>query len=135
MNQTPGDRVRILLADDNPMLLRAFLRLLEEQFDVVSTAADGRALVEQYDRLNPEVVVTDIAMPLLNGFEALRILKRRGSPKVIFLTVHEEQAFIDEARALGAAGYVLKRSRASVLVDAIRSAREGTFFLAPELEP
>lgn len=128
-----GPKLRVLLADDNPRLLGEFIRVLEKEFEVVSTAEDGQALLKEYDRLQPEVVVTDISMPLMDGFEAVAILRRKGNPKVIFLTVHEEQAFVEEARALGASGYVLKRSRASVLVDAIRHVQAGGFFLSPEL--
>jgi DNA-binding NarL/FixJ family response regulator len=126
-------RLKILLADDNPSLLQEFQRVLGKEFDIVSAVADGRALLEQYDRLRPEVIVTDISMPLMDGFEAVAQLHHHGEPKVIFLTVHEEQAFVEEAKSLGAMGYVLKRSPPSVLVDAIRSAHEGRFFLCPEL--
>lgn len=130
----PGQlRLKILLADDNPMLLREFERVLARDFEVVSAVGDGRALLEQYDRLHPEVIVTDISMPHMDGFEAVAKLHRRAKPKVVFLTVHEEPAFVEEAKALGAMGYVLKRSRPSVLVEAIRSAHEGRFFLCPEL--
>ena len=122
-----------MLADDNPSLLQEFQRVLGKEFDIVSAVADGRALLEQYDRLRPEVIVTDISMPLMDGFEAVAQLHHHGEPKVIFLTVHEEQAFVEEAKSLGAMGYVLKRSPPSVLVDAIRSAHEGRFFLCPEL--
>ena len=126
-------RLKILLADDNPSLLQKFQRVLDKEFEIVSTVADGRALLEQCDRLRPEVVVTDISMPFMDGFEAVAKLHHREKPTVIFLTVHEEPAFVEEAKALGAMGYVLKRSRPSVLVDAIRAAHEGRFFLCPEL--
>lgn len=75
----------------------------------------------------------DISMPLLDGFQAMANLRRGAHPKVVFLTVHEEQAFVAEAKALAALGYVLKRSRPSVLIEAIRSAYAGRFFLCPEL--
>lgn len=126
-------RLKIVLADDNPALLRELQRSLNKEFEIVGAVANGRALLEEYDRLRPEVIVTDISMPLMDGFEAVAKLSRKGAPKVVFLTVHEEQAFVEEAKALGAMGYVLKRSRPSVLVDAIRSAHEGRFFLCPEL--
>lgn len=126
-------RLKILLADDNPSLLREVQRVLDREFEIVSTVCDGRELLEQYDRLHPEVVVTDISMPVIDGFEAVAMLHRRGAPKVVFLTVHEEQAFVDEAKSLGAMGYVLKRSCPSVLVRAVRAAHEGRFFLSPEL--
>lgn len=126
-------RLKIVLADDNPELLGELQRSLNKEFEIVGAVADGRALLAEYDRLRPEVIVTDITMPLMDGFEAVARLSRKGGPKVVFLTVHEEQAFVEEAKALGAMGYVLKRSRPSVLVDAIRSAHEGRFFLCPEL--
>ena len=136
---SPNGRARgqrgltLLLADDNPSFLQDLHRVLNREFMIVSTVADGRALVQQYARLRPEVVVTDISMPLMDGFEAVAKLLQLGKPKVIFLTVHEEAAFVEEAKALGASGYVLKRSRPAILVDAIRSAQEGRFFLCPEL--
>lgn len=126
-------RLKVVLADDNHAVLRELQRTLNKEFEIVGAVADGRALLAEYDRLRPEVIVTDITMPLMDGFEAAAILGRKGEPRVVFLTVHEEQAFVEEAKALGAMGYVLKRSRPSVLVDAIRSAHEGRFFLCPEL--
>jgi len=128
-----GRRLRVLLADDNPALLRELEQVLNKEFEIVSTVADGQALLEEYDRLHPEVVVTDIAMPLMNGFEAAQKLHQAGQPAIVFLTVHEELAFVEEAKALGAMAYVLKRSRPRALVDAIRSAHQGRFFLCSEL--
>lgn len=138
LNNTNGagpvlPRLKILLADDNPALLRQLQRALDKEFEIVGTVADGRELLEQCGRLRPEVIVTDISMPVIDGFEAVAKLRRRGTAKVVFLTVHEEQAFVEEAKALGAMGYVLKRSRPSVLAAAIRSANDGRFFLCPEL--
>jgi DNA-binding NarL/FixJ family response regulator len=126
-------RPRILLADDNPFLLRRVRRVLEKDFDVVGEAADGTALIEQFGELLPEVIVADISMPNVDGFEAISRLRRRSNARVVFLTVHEEQAFVEEAKALGALGYVLKRSSSAALVEAIRSAAEGRFFLCPDL--
>jgi DNA-binding NarL/FixJ family response regulator len=126
-------RLKILLADDNPELLRELQRALDEEFEIVGTVADGQALLDECDRLHPEVIVTDISMPVMDGFEAVANLRRRGTAKVVFLTVHEEHAFVEEAKALGAMGYVLKRCRPSVLATAIRSANDGRFFLCPEL--
>ncbi len=126
-------RLKILLADDNPALLRELERALDKEFEIVGTVADGRALLEECDRLCPAVIVTDISMPVMDGFEAVAKLRHRGTAKVVFLTVHEEHAFVEEARALGAMGYVLKRSPPSVLAAAIRSANDGRFFLCPEL--
>jgi DNA-binding NarL/FixJ family response regulator len=126
-------RLRVLLADDNPALLREIQRALNKEFEIVGTVADGRAILEECDRLHPDVIVTDISMPVMDGFEAAAKLRHTGMAKVVFLTVHEEHAFVEEAKVLGAMGYVLKRSRPSLLAAAIRSANDGCFFLCPEL--
>jgi DNA-binding NarL/FixJ family response regulator len=126
-------RLSIVLADDNPALLRELQCSLNKEFDILGAVANGRALLDENDRLHPDVVVIDISMPLMDGFEAAAKLSRKGAAKIVFLTVHEEPAFVEEAKALGAMGYVLKRSRPSVLIDAILSAHEGSFFLCPEL--
>lgn len=125
-------KIRIVLADDNPGLRAEVHRNLVSEFEVVATVANGRELLEAFDRLKPDVVVTDISMPLVDGFEAAAELRLRGKPPVVFFTVHEDGAFFEEAKALGALGYVLKRSPPSVLAHAIRSAYEGHFFLSPE---
>lgn len=134
-NQTESaqGKIRILLADDNPGLRAEVQRNLGREFEVVAAVADGQALLEAFDRFKPDVVVTDISMPVVDGFKAAAELRRRGKPPVVFLTVHEDGAFFEEAKALGALGYVLKRSPPSVLATAIRSAYEGHFFLSPEL--
>lgn len=126
-------RLTVLLADDNPALLRELQRALSKEFEIVGTVANGSAILEECDRLQPDVIVTDISMPVMDGFEAVAKLRHGGMAKVVFLTVHEEHAFVEEAKALGAMGYVLKRSRPSVLAAAIRSANDGLFFLCPEL--
>jgi len=131
--QSGGSRLKIVLADDNLALMQELLRSLNKDFEIVGTVANGRALLEEYERLHPEVIVTDISMPLMDGFEAVAKLSRSGALKVVFLTVHEEPAFVDEAKALGAMAYVLKRSHPSVLVEAIHSAHAGRFFLCSEL--
>lgn len=126
-------KIRVVLADDNPGLLAEVQRNLGSEFEVVATVANGLELLEAFDRLKPDVVVTDISMPFVDGFEAAIELRLRGKPPVVFFTVHEDCAFFEEAKALGALGYVLKRSPPSVLACAIRSAYEGHFFLSPEL--
>jgi len=123
-----GRRLRILLADDNPELRRQVAGALEPDFEIVATAGDGRQLLDEFERCHPDVVVTDISMPVMDGFEAAAELQQRGRPPVVFFTVHEDAAFFAEARAVGGLGYVLKRSPPSVLARAIRSAHEGIFF-------
>ena len=123
-------RPRILLADDHAMLLDAFRALLEPEFDVVGTVTDGRTLVEEFSRLHPDVVVLDIAMPLLNGLDAGRQLKaQRKSVKLIYLTMNPDPDLAGEALRLGASGYVLKSSAAHELKQAIHEALRGRSYI------
>ncbi|MCC6395077.1 MAG: response regulator transcription factor [Bryobacterales bacterium] len=130
--ETP--RIRIVVADDNAGLRTEIQRSLGGEFEVLAAVADGRALIEAFDRLKPDVVVTDISMPLMDGFEAVAELRRRGDSRVVFFTVHEESVFFKEAKALGALGYVLKSSSPSLLAVAIRSAYSGQPFTSPEID-
>jgi DNA-binding NarL/FixJ family response regulator len=128
----PMGRPRILLADDHTILLDAFTALLESEFDVVGAVTDGRALLAECARFNPDVVVLDIAMPLLNGLDAGRQLKsERRSVKLIYLTMNPEPRLAAEAMRLGASGYVLKSSAATELKQAIREALNGRSYITP----
>jgi DNA-binding NarL/FixJ family response regulator len=125
-------RARILLADDHVLLLEAFQALLEPEFEVAGTVTDGRALLEECARLKPDVVVLDIAMPLLNGLDAGRQLKsERRSIKLIYLTMSPEPHLAAEALRLGASGYVLKSSAAGELRQAIREALKNRSYITP----
>jgi DNA-binding NarL/FixJ family response regulator len=125
-------RPRVLLADDHRMLREAFAGLLEPHCEVVGQAGDGRALLEAAQRLRPDVVVLDIGMPLLNGLDAARML-RRSLPdvKVIFLTVSEDPDVAAEAFRAGASGYLLKNSAASELLLAVDEALQGRTYVTP----
>jgi DNA-binding NarL/FixJ family response regulator len=123
---------RILLADDHTLLLDAFKALLESEFDVVGAVTDGRALLAECARFNPDVVVLDIAMPLLNGLDAGRQIKsERRAVKLIYLTMNPEPRLAAEAFRLGASGYVLKSSAATELKQAIREALKGRSYITP----
>jgi DNA-binding NarL/FixJ family response regulator len=125
-------RPRILLADDHAILLEAFKALLEPEFEVVGTVTDGRALLAEFARLNPDVVLLDISMPLLNGLDAGRQLRaERRSVKLIYLTMNPDPYLAGEALRLGASGYVLKSSAASELTQAIREALRGRSYITP----
>ena len=125
-------RPRILMADDHLMLLEACKALLEPDFDVVGTATDGRALLEEFSRLHPDVVVLDVAMPLLNGLDAGRQLKaQRRSVKLIYLTMNPDPDLASEALRLGASGYLLKSSAAQELKQAIQEALRGRSYITP----
>ena len=125
-------RPRILMADDHAMLLEAFRALLEPEFEVVGTVTDGRMLLEEFSRLHPDVVVLDIAMPLLNGLDAGRQLRaQRASVKLIYLTMNPDPDLAGEALRLGASGYVLKSSAAHELTQAIHEALRGRSYITP----
>jgi len=126
------NRPRLILADDHRILREAFAKLLESYFDVVGQAADGYALIAAVEELNPDVVVLDIGMPLLNGLGAARILKRtRPSVKLIFLTVSEDPDLAAEAFRCGASGFLLKNSAASELLLAVEEAMQGRSYITP----
>lgn len=125
-------RTRVLLADDHRLLREAFARLLEPDCDVVGAVGDGRALVEEAQRLRPDVAVLDVAMPHLSGLEAARQL-RQVAPDVrlVFLTMNEDPDVAAEAFRAGAAGYLLKTSAASELLQAIQEVAHGRSYVTP----
>jgi DNA-binding NarL/FixJ family response regulator len=128
-------RTRVLLADDHTLLLEGFKRLLEPEFEVVGAVADGRALVAAAQTLKPDVIVLDIAMPLLNGLEAARQLQGASPhPKLIFLTMNPDPDIAAEALRVGASGYLLKTSAASELTKAIREALHGLKYVTPTMK-
>jgi DNA-binding NarL/FixJ family response regulator len=126
--------VRVLLADDNPSMLQAARRILEPEFQVVGTVNAGEALLEAADALRPDVFILDISMGMLNGLEAARLLIRTGSKaKIVFLTVHQDQEFVEEAFSVGALGYVVKPRLGTDLLLAVREALMGRTFVSPDL--
>ena len=125
-------RPRILMADDHLMLLEAFKALLEPDFDVVGAVTDGRSLLEAFERLHPDVVLLDVAMPLLNGLDAGRQLKaQRRTVKLIYLTMNPDPDLASEALRLGASGYLLKSSAVQELKQAIQEALRGRSYITP----
>jgi len=126
-------RARIVVADDHANMLERVSRVLETDYDVVAAVPDGLTAVDAVDRLNPDLAIFDISMPGLTGLEAAMKLAGLGrNARVIFLTVHEDQEFVDAARSAGALGYVLKRNILTDLLPAVRRALTGrTTFLAP----
>ena len=126
--------VRILLADDSPSMLQAARRILEPEFRVVGTVHDGEAVLAATKSLNPDVLILDISMGVMNGLEAARLVRRIGSTaKIVFLTVHNDQDFVEEAFSVGAVGYVIKPRLGSDLLVAVREALVGHTFVSPDL--
>ena len=125
-------RPRVLLADDHTLLLGAFEKLLSDECDVVGQVSDGRALVAAAEELKPDIVVLDISMPLLNGLEAGRQIKRTmPATKLVFVTMNEDTDLAADAFRAGASGYLLKQSATSELMAAIRQVMEGRSYVTP----
>lgn len=122
---------RVIVAEDHPAMLDRILALLRLHFDVVASVLNGKDLITETQRLCPEVVVTDITMPILNGVDAARELRRVGSAaKVIFLTVHRDATLVERCFAEGAFGYVHKSQLRSDLIPAIKEALCGRHFVS-----
>lgn len=134
MPTQPGKH-RILLADDHTIVAQAFAKLLEPDFDIVGFVVDGQALVESAARLRPDVVILDLTMPLLNGFDAGKKIKELlPNVKLIVLTVTEDAQVATEALQTWASGFVLKKSAAEELVKAIREALKGKKYVSKHME-
>ena len=125
-------KVRILVADDHAGFRELVEDMLEPSFEVIGTVGDGKALLEKARRLQPDVIITDISMPVLDGIEAAKQLKESGSrAKVIFLTVHSDPDFVRACLNVGASGYIVKLRMDSDLLPAVREALAGRIFLSP----
>jgi len=121
---------RVLLADDHTLVLDGFRKLLEDHCEIVGAVEDGRALLEAAERCQPDVITLDISMPQLNGIDAARRLRKIApQAKLIFVTMHADQAYISEAFKSGASGYLLKRSAGSELVQAIHTVMNGNYYV------
>jgi DNA-binding NarL/FixJ family response regulator len=122
---------RILLADDHKEIRDKVRRYLEAEFDVIDAVENGRALLDAAAKLDPDICLLDISMPVLDGIETANQLKESGSKaKVIFLTVHEDSDFLQAALKTGASGYVIKRRMASDLHRAVKEALAGRIFIS-----
>jgi DNA-binding NarL/FixJ family response regulator len=129
-------RARVLLADDHASMLERVMSLVGAEFDVVGAVGDGQAVLDAVAVLQPDVVVLDISMPVMNGLAAAaRLGESRQPPRIVFLTVHDDAAFVAAARGAGAVGYVTKRHIRTDLLPAIRLALEGRTQFPPLVEP
>jgi DNA-binding NarL/FixJ family response regulator len=127
-------KARILLADDHPRFPEMAEHFLEAEFEIIGKVVDGQALLDDTIRLEPDVVVTDISMPVLNGIEAADKLKESGcKSRIVFLTVHTDPDFVRRCLSAGAFGYVVKSRIATELVPAVREALAGHIFVSQNL--
>ncbi len=127
-------RITVLLAEDHMIVREGFRKMLELEADlqVVGEAEDGREAIALVKKLRPEVVLMDIAMPRLNGLEATRqVLKAFPDTKVIMLSAHSDDAYIKDATAAGAVGFLLKQSSSHLVCEAIRQVQKGKPFFSP----
>lgn len=122
----------ILLADDHALIIEGFRRILEGQYSLADTVSDGRALIESAKALQPDIVILDISMPLLNGIDAAAQIKK-ASPhtKLVFVTMHADTEYVRSAFEAGASAYVLKRSAVDELEQAIRAVLAGHSYITP----
>jgi DNA-binding NarL/FixJ family response regulator len=127
-------KFRVVLADDHTLLLQACAKMLEPDFEVPAVFTDGRTLLEAVPALKPDAIVLDIGMPLLNGLDAGRQLKKLlPAVKLIFLTMYEDPGLASEAIRAGASAYLLKTSAAAELVKAIHEALKGRVYVTPAI--
>jgi DNA-binding NarL/FixJ family response regulator len=127
-------RARVLLADDHTIVAEGLASLLKDRYDLVGTVTDGNQLIEAARTLRPDVIVTDVSMPILSGLDALRRLKAdRVGAKVIFLTMYADAQVATAAFRAGASGFLLKQAAGEELIKAIEDVLRGRTYLAPQL--
>jgi len=127
-------RPRVLIADDHSLMLAGLRRLVEDEGDVIGTVEDGRALIDEAQKLRPDIILLDISMPLLNGLEAARQLtKLVPESKLIFLSMHASPTYVTEAFKVGASGYLIKQSAATELKQAIQTVLRGQHYMTPSV--
>lgn len=125
-------RIRVLLGDDHALILDGIRASLQVQFDIVGQATDGKALVQAAERLRPDLVILDISMPLLNGFESARQIREiLPAAKLIFLSQHLNPAYLKHALRVGVTGYVLKAGATEELQKAINTVLRGKTYITP----
>jgi two-component system, NarL family, response regulator DegU len=126
-------KTSLLIADDHPIVRQGLRQTIEAaEFRVVAEAGDGQQALSLLAQLQPSIAVLDVDMPLLDGFAVARAVRERGlDVKLIFLTVHREQSYLQQALSLGARGYVLKDSAVTDIVASLRAVRDGQTYLSP----
>jgi DNA-binding NarL/FixJ family response regulator len=128
-------KIRVLLADDHETILARLRALLGKDFEIVGAVNNGRDAVAEVLRLDPDVLVIDISMPVLDGLQAVtRLSSAHRRTKFVFLTVHEDEDFVAAAFSAGASGYVIKSHVTTDLVPAIREALQGRTFVSQMLD-
>jgi DNA-binding NarL/FixJ family response regulator len=129
--EVSGNRRRILVADDHPLMLERVKTFLQSTFDVVGVAHNGFEMITEAMRLHPDIIVADISMPGLDGIEAAHRLRKMGArANIVFLTIHESPEFVEACLAEGALGFVMKSQMKADLIPAIKAALSGRCFVS-----
>lgn len=122
---------KVIVADDHRLVAEGVVKILEKEYEVVSISADGRSFIEAVEKFRPDFALVDISLPLLNGLDACRHLKKScPEVKIIILTMHSEPHFVNEALQIGVAGYVLKTSVADELLVAAKEVLKGGTYIS-----
>src|SRR5712671_1095516 len=128
-------RATVLLADDHAIVVEGLRRVLEPEFEVVGVVADGRALVRSAEALRPDIAVVDVSMPLLNGIEAARQIRKTNSQsRIVFLSMHPDVVYVSEGLLAGGSAYVLKSSAGLEILTAIRAVLQGGTYITPSVD-
>jgi DNA-binding NarL/FixJ family response regulator len=123
---------QVIVADDHRLVAEGVVKILEKEYSVVATPSDGRSFVEAVEKMRPDLALVDISLPLLNGLDACRHLhKSCPEVKIIILTMHAEQHYVNEAFRVGVGGYVLKTSVADELLFAVKEVLSGRTYISP----
>lgn len=131
------NKITVIIADDHPVFRRGLQMIIssDNQLNVVGEAADGRQAVELISNAKPDVAVLDVTMPELNGFDVVRQVQELDlATRIIFLTMHRDEAMFNAAMDLGAMGYLLKESAVDDIVGGIKIVAEGEYFISPVLD-
>lgn len=127
-------RIRVLMADDHELMLDGLRRLLEGEYELVGSVSNGRELVDAAEALQPDLILLDVSMPIMDGLEAARLLKEREcKAKLVFITMHRDPEYVKAAFRAGASGYVLKHAAGTELVGALREVLRDHVYLSPQV--
>lgn len=132
--QTGSKKMRLLIADDHRLFADGVRKLLEPEFELLESVDDGHSAVEMFQRHHPDLVLLDVGLPLLNGIEAARQIKSHSPlARILFVTMHSDRVYVEEAFSAGASGYVLKQAAAEELVEAVHAVLSGHSYVSPSL--
>ena len=123
---------KVIVAEDHRLVAEGVVKILEKEYSIVATPTDGRGLIDAIEKFHPDIALVDISLPLLNGLDACRHVKKScPEVKIIILTMHSEQHFVNDAFGVGVQGYVLKTSLADELLFAVKEVLQGRTYISP----